>query len=341
MKKLALRFEDIDHVKRIPIKLSQETIDHLDKQKGKPASEYLKEYLNDNKLYNSFSKKYIDFVNKTLPKRLQESCLYCNGDSNDTRDKKCNSYHDEAQMNFFFASHEFVTVVEHNKHLIQDKVIRKKLTLQFYECFAFNNGRVIFDLEKMAILCLKAGFLSLSKVFANNTALQNLSIINHAIDELNDQELDADMLNREKSIYLEFQKTFFKNKYEHYQRSHFIEKQEQVLPIKSKDKSKSTTIPQYALYYYYLQESGDIEYFENHPKGKVTAIAELIKTEHLNTTKKYFQKVYNKFAHYRTNRVAKRQMANIDYVANTMLKNYPKAQEIARLELQEAKTKNR
>ena len=57
----------------------------------------------------------------------------------------------------------------------------------------------------------------------------------------------------------------------------------------------------------------------------------------IDTTVKYFQKVYNELVHYRTNRVAYKHIANISFVANTMLSNYPKAQKIALEELSTSK----
>ncbi len=95
------------------------------------------------------------------------------------------------------------------------------------------------------------------------------------------------------------------------------------------------------MYYYYLQAGGYYPYFENHSAGKLKAINELIIKDNINTTDKYFQLQYNKISNHKTNRIAKRQASNIDYVANQMLNDYPKSKKIALLELKEATTKNR
>lgn len=306
-KQLGIRLKDIDTLKTEVVKLPKETMDYLNKQSGKPPYEYIKRYLNDNKLYDKLSEKFIEYVNKTLPKRVKASCQWCNGNSKDKEDKKCNNYHTEAQMNFFFASYEFVTIVERNKHLIKDKEIRKNLTLQFYECFAFSNGRVLFDLEKMAMLCLKAGFLSLSKIFTNNTALQNLSIINNTIDELNDEELDAEMFNKEKSIYLEPQKKFFENKQKYYEKQHFIdtENYKQIGNSKCEPQQDSQfSVLEWATIFYYADET---KLLPEHRFIK-ERMEQFIKAHNISTTFKSFKSKY----HTAKNRINKNNNYPID-----------------------------
>ncbi len=109
---------------------------------------------------------------------------------------------------------------------------------------------------------------------------------------------------------------------------------------KPKD-TKKPTIVNYALYYIYLQKSGDAEHFENHPKGKLKAIEELIENGEIKTTTNYFQKIYNELHHHDTNRIARNQVSNIEYTANNMLTDYPKAQKIALTELKIAQVKKR
>lgn len=306
-KQLGIRYENIETTKLTKIKLPKETADYLNSQAGKPPYEYIKEYLNDNKLYIELSTKYIEYVNKTLPKEVRVSCQWCNGDRKNEDDKKCSIYQIEAQTNFFFASYEFVVTVEKNKHLIKDKKIRKSLTLQFYDCFAFSNGRVLFDLEKMAMLCLKAGFLSLSKIFANNTALQNLSIINNTIDKLNDEELDAEMFNKEKSIYLEPQKKFFENKQKYYEKQHFIdtENNKQIGNPKCEPQQDSKfSILEWATIFYYADETKLL------PKHKFIKerMEQFIKSHNISTTFKSFKSKY----HTAKNRINKNNNYPID-----------------------------
>lgn len=150
------------------------------------------------------------------------------------------------------------------------------------------------------------------------------------------------MYNKEDENYISIQKKFFQKEQRYYKEKIYLS--EKSLPqsgLKKVTTNKGATVAQYALYYIYLQESGDFDYFENHPEGKLKAIEELLQNEKINTSMKYFQKMYNKLSHYKTNRVAKNQVANIAFVANTMLKDLPKAQKIALKELKEAKTKHK
>ncbi len=101
------------------------------------------------------------------------------------------------------------------------------------------------------------------------------------------------------------------------------------------------TIPKYALFYYYIQVSREFPMFEKHPKGKVKAIEELLKKEGINTTSKYFQLKYNFINNHKTNRIALNQAENISYVIKNMLKDYPKAKEIAQNEYNLAIDANR
>jgi hypothetical protein len=57
------------------------------------------------------------------------------------------------------------------------------------------------------------------------------------------------------------------------------------------------------------------------------------------TTTKYFQLEYDKISNHQSNRIAKNKVKSIGYVIDNMLKDYPKAKEIAYLDLNLAKTK--
>ena len=322
-KQLGIRLENIDTLKTKTIKPTKELAEYFKKQAGKPPYEYIKEYLNDNKLFNSISEKYISYVNKTLPKEVKASCQWCNGNSKDKDDKKCNNYHSEAQMNFFFASYEFVSLVERNKHLIKGNELKKRLTLQFYECFLFSNGRVIFDLEKMAMYCLNAGFLTLSKIFANNSALQNLSIINNTIDELNTEELNAEMFNKEKSIYLELQKRFFEDKYNHFQRKQFIDSESKKLNENSEcepQQDSQFSVLEWATIFYYADETNLL------PENRFlkSRIEKFIEFHKIPTTFKSFKSKY----HTAKNRINKNNNYPIDkleLILPFLEKNYKQA----------------
>ena len=190
MKKLGLRFENIDNIKPYKMQLSPDAIKSLGlNKKGTHPNDFIIKYLGDKKLFDSIQKEWANHVNKTLPKHVEESCLWCNKKSTNEEDKKCDPYHLEAGMNYFLAAIEYVRIVQSNKHLIKGDEIHKSLTIKFFECFMFSDGRVIFDLEMLTMYCLKAGFLTLSQIFANNSSLQNLSLINDAIDKLKSERL--------------------------------------------------------------------------------------------------------------------------------------------------------
>lgn len=110
---------------------------------------------------------------------------------------------------------------------------------------------------------------------------------------------------------------------------------------KPKKEKTKTTIRQYALFYYYIQTSKEFPLFDNHPGGKVKGIEELVKNEGFTNSFKYFQTSYNFISNHKTNRIALNQVSNISYVIDNMLIEFPKAKQLALLELKEAKTKNR
>ncbi|MCB0536041.1 MAG: hypothetical protein KDE33_00800 [Bacteroidetes bacterium] len=113
------------------------------------------------------------------------------------------------------------------------------------------------------------------------------------------------------------------------------------IDFSAKNNKKKISISQYALYVYYLQRSGEITWFENHPEGKLKAIKELLINEGIDTTPKYFQIKYNLINNYNTNRIAKNQIPNISYVIENLLSDYPRAKEIAIKELEEAHSKSK
>ena len=146
--------------------------------------------------------------------------------------------------------------------------------------------------------------------------------------------------NSNKQEYIKILKAWIKGEKE------FISDIKPYLP-KEKEQAKNIgeikkpSKTQLILHYIYLQKAKIIPYFENHPVGKIEAIEELIKKDGIDTTKNYFQKVYNKFTHHPSNRIARNQVKNIQFVIDHLLKDHPKAIEIAKEELKQALTKNR
>lgn len=222
MKHIELRIEDIENTKTNFIQLPKGTLKSLEKKHGKAPSHYIIKYLGSSELFDEIFIKFTHYVHNTLPERIKSSCTYCNGDSENELDKKCTGYGVEANMNLFFATHNFVSVVEHNKHLINKPEDLKELTINFYECFLFNNGRVIFNVDKMTMHCLKTGFRTLSQEFENNQSLETLSNINNTLDKLNNEFLEFKMFDEEIPIHLEPQINFFNNKLSVYKTKHFI-----------------------------------------------------------------------------------------------------------------------
>jgi hypothetical protein len=107
----------------------------------------------------------------------------------------------------------------------------------------------------------------------------------------------------------------------------------------NKIQQTKTVIPQavYALYYYYLHTTGYLPQFEKHEKGKMKAIEEV--ANKIGNSAKAFQLAYNKIAHFQANRISPSQIHNLKQVI-LMLKDYPKAQELAKDELKVAELKS-
>lgn len=329
--------------KIVEIPTSPELNEYLKKKYEKDHIYYLTEFIGGEKNYEIAKKAVEDAMERSLPDNIKDNCAFCKGEGTEVGDRACKKYYLQMNLTFSVASTEFINIIFKNRYIYNDKHQLQKLTIEFFNCLRFikGQGKMYFLLDKMCRFIINSGFLTLSNMFAKSETLKAYQIINKSLDEIHDKSLRNKTLQLEDEDYLDLQKEFFEGKLRYYREKIFIEEKEQPKRLKKKEKGKSTSIPQYALYYYYLQQSGDFGYFENHPNGKVIAIGELIEKEDLKTTTKYFQKVYNKIAHYATNRIAKNQVANIDFVANTMLSGFPKAKKIALKELQEAKTKHR
>lgn len=324
------------------LKMSDELSAYFDKEYAtKTATDYITEFLGSQKAFDKANEIFTQAMSDSLPKGLGSDCLYCKGESKDEDDKKCTKYYLQMNLSFSVSATEYVNIVLKNQHIKNNKKFLKELTINFFRCFNFikDHGLVYFDLEQLVRHCLNAGFLSISEIFSKSDVLYNLSSINNSIDKLEEEDLNNKLYNKEDVNYLELQKKFFENKLRFYKEELQLQKELKLANHTPKNNKKENTtkptVPQYALYYYYLQEGRDYPYFENHPEGKVKAINELIEKEGLQTTAKHFQIKYNFIANYRTNRIAKNQKKNIDYVANTMLNNYKNSREIAISELSE------
>jgi hypothetical protein len=92
----------------------------------------------------------------------------------------------------------------------------------------------------------------------------------------------------------------------------------------------------YALYFYYLQQTGYIPHFDNHKEGKLKAIEEVAKK--IDKSAKKFQLEFNKIDYSKKNRIDSSQVNNMKRVIK-MLNDYPKAKALAEDELRLAELK--
>jgi hypothetical protein len=313
---------------------------------GKSHIDYLKEFLATKKNFNVVNGAFLVAMKDALPECLKTQCLYCNGESDEEADKACQKYYLQMQVTFVVAANEFVRIILSHQYIYKNKQALYNVTQDFFRSLVFikGEGKMYFDLDAICRHILKAGFFSLSEMFAKSKPLQNLQVINDSIDDLEKRKLENEIFAKEDEDYLELQHKFFENKQRYYKEKLFLEeKGAEVIqydkPYINREKEKN--IPIIVLYYYYLQAGGYFPYFENHSKGKIKAIDELIVKDNIQTTAKYFQIQYNKINNHKSNRIAKNKVSNIEYVANQMLNEYPKAKEIALSELKEALTKNR
>ena len=210
-------FKDIEKEKIYKLELSEEQKEALGFNKNKNDKtiwDYFDNYLNDKRLKEYLSTEFAKAINNTLPKEVKDSCLYCTGNDKNIKDedRKCYNYHAEGSMNEFFAVWWFVNIVENNKQLLSEKEALKKLSIKLYECFLFKDGRVYFDLRKLTMYCLEQGFLTLSKIFAQNDKINSLEIINQAIENLDSEYLSIKMFEKTEPYHIEPQKMFLESK---------------------------------------------------------------------------------------------------------------------------------
>lgn len=345
-KKIGFEVKVPEGSKIVHIPISDELKKYFDEEVfiGKSYLDYIKEFLITEKNFEIINNAMEKAMEDCLPQCIKTECLYCTGQSDDEADKACQKYYLQMQMTFSFAANEFVSMMLRHKYIYENKKVLLNVTQDFYKSFRMvvNEGLMYFDLENLCKCVLNAGFVSLSETFAKSKALQNLQVINDSINIITTRKLQNEIFEKEDEDYLELQHKFFENKQRYYKEKLFLEEQglPSLQPHKAKaDRQKEKNIAVIVLYYYYLQAGGYFPHFENHTDGKLKAIDELISKDDINTSAKYFQLQYNKISNHKINRIAKNKASNIEYIANQMLNNYPKAKEIALTELKEALTK--
>lgn len=121
----------------------------------------------------------------------------------------------EGDINFKLAIKEYIKIIELNKHIINDPLVLRNLTLKFIDCFSVDNeARVWFDRDKIQLYCLDAGLSVISKKFKENTALVNLLQVKNALNFLNELERKYKIHVGEVPVTIEPQIRFFKDQRE-------------------------------------------------------------------------------------------------------------------------------
>lgn len=336
----SIKWEEGDKITSMPI--TADAMEYLNGIFGKSPEEYIKEYINDSELYNKVKKAYDEAEKKAIPKDLD--CKFCKGESINSDDKACNRYYFQMGITYSLASTEFVNIVERNKHLYNDKKFLRKLTAGFISCFYFYEGKgvVWFDLPKLQNICLSQGFLSISETLRQSDIFQTLVKLNDTLDSINTSLVCDQLKGTYDPNMLIVQKKFFEDKMTYFERKLKIIQiqKENNKKVRNKEsiEDQKPSVPEYALYYYYMQKAKDLPHFENHIHGKLGAIEELIENGEIETSAKYFQIEYNKIANYRTNRIAINKIKSIEYVIDKMLIDYPNAKKLAIEELELAKS---
>lgn len=339
--------------KAVTVKLPKKTCDYLDSITPKKIwRDYLIEFLQSEKNYDKFYSIVEGGMTEAMPIDVEKNCPKCGVNTEPTDENlgyeiqgNCTAYKSQMWITYFLAANEFVSIVKRNKVIESNKPLLFDLTKKFFGCFGYRKGEGImyFDLSMLCRHILHSGFLSISQLFAQSSVLKNLSYINNALDEIGQIEIKNKLFEKEDENFISLQRSFFENKQRYYDTELKLKKEgNRTLKTLKKDKSTKThTIPQLVLYFHYLQAANVYPFFEHHPEGKFKAIEELIIKENIDTTPKYFQIKYNFISNYKSNRIAKNQVANIAYVANKMLSGYPTAKKLALDELSLAQNKHR
>lgn len=221
--------------KIVKVPMSEDLKEYLgfndENQQKNHFREYLKRYLADEVLFDKLEDRLLTFAQNNIPKEVRQKCPKCNGTAKDENDSLCIPYTSTAQMNYFLAGNEFVGIVERNKHLVGSQEAIKNLTIQFFQSFIVLDGYLAFDLFRIIMHTLNAGFLTLTQIFAKNEILQNLTDINRTIDALSMEELEYQTTRPDEDpFHIGPQKKFFKDKRKYFKEEVFIQKQKKAKP---------------------------------------------------------------------------------------------------------------
>lgn len=334
-KKIGYEINIPEDSKLVYIPMSKEMNEYFKTQNEKNYIYYLTKFIGGEKNYEIAFDAVKDCMKKALPKDRKENCKYCLGLSDERGDKLCEKYNSQMMFTYFIASNEFLRIVFRNKFLLTNKVVLQKLTINFFDCLHFieGQGKMYFDLDKMCRYCLHAGFLSLSKMFAKSSSLNNIKIINESLNALQEEELENIIHNKEDENYIDIQKTFFENKRRYYKDKIFINKEEReskkIAPTNITSNNSRPNRTDIAYYCYYTSQTNTLKIENVFPSNK--AWEEI--GGKFNKNHKNIQQAYNIISNNKTERLKKSKATNIKYVISNMFNDNKKAQKLAKDEL--------
>lgn len=319
------------------VKISSEAFEKIKKQFGKTADEYIKEFLNDDKLYNEFQIEFDKCVELSLPLNLD--CEYCKSGDLKQGEKACAKY--VLQMNFTYinVATEFVRIVLENRHVFTDSKYLRRLTAHFFSCLKFIKGEGVlsFDLDKLTRLILNEGFSAINEFFINSNTLLNLKITNETLDKLESKSIELELFNKEDYQLIGIQKNFFEAKKGYLQTSLLIEKEEKEISksIPKKTNESRPTSTDLAFFVHYLSETKYEVSTEVFPSEK--AWKEIGQKYSKNW--KNIQLKFNSISK-KEKRINKNNGRIISYIIENLLPEFPLAQKLAEDELTLSKLSN-
>ena len=300
----------------------------------KNHTDYLKEFLIQEELYNSIQSNFNELKKNSLPINIKEDCLYCNElNPNEDQERKCERYYTQMDVTFNVASSEFINIVLRNSNIYNNKNDLQELTKCFYNCFHFINGKglLYFDVEQLKKYTLSTNFKVLSKLFENSEIFESLSNINNTINYLNDKETENELFNKQDDNFILIQKKYFERKRDYLNEKLRIAEFEGKKFDERKEFANSGLRPNrtdLAYFIYYLEASKTKIIESVFPSDK--AWKEI--GDKFEKSPKNIQKMYNLLLT-KNERLKNRRDNNLLYVIENMLTEYPKALKLAKDEL--------
>lgn len=310
------------------VKLSPETVEQLKQVTGKHPREYLREFIDNDDLFNKLEAEISRCINEAIPEN--PDCAFCRGESTNELDKACWVY--KAQMNFTYniALYELVSIVLHNRHIFKDKKYLRRLSAHFATSFAFvrDHGIMWFDLPKFEKLLLEEGFLSLALQFEESQLNESLRLINNTLNSIDDQLVIEELYGRGDPNYLRIQHQFFSGKMRYYEtKKNFEQNESKQQKATNSDRPNRTDI---ALYCYYLSTTGT-----NPTEAIFPSVAGWKELEkRFDKNYKNIQQRYNEINTTEEKRISCGTARNIKFVMDNLLTEHSAALRLAQSEYQ-------